>query len=57
MHSKEHKPDHGHEEDRREAVIAADDTGLVQQQEVIVETELGLPVDEGHEAKHGRHER
>jgi hypothetical protein len=57
MHSKEHKPDHDREEDRREAIVAADDTGLVQQQELIVETELGLPVDEGHDAKHGRHER
>jgi hypothetical protein len=57
MHDKERKSDHDHDEERRQAVVAADDTGLVQQQELIVETELGLPVDGGHDTKHGDHER
>jgi hypothetical protein len=36
------------EQDVRTEVEAADDTGLVRQQEIIVESELGLPVgDDG----------
>ncbi len=53
MHDRKHDSD----KDRQEAVVAADDTGLVAQQELIVETELGLPVDEGHGSKQQRHER
>ena len=35
------------EEDRREAVVAADDTGLVEQQEILTVAELGdAPTDE-----------
>jgi hypothetical protein len=52
MHTNKRDSDHhDREEDRREAVNAADDTGLVQQQELIVETELGLPVDRREDAK------
>jgi hypothetical protein len=53
MHIKDRdeSPKSRHEEDVREAVNAADDTGLVQQQELIVETELGLPVGGDDAAK------
>jgi hypothetical protein len=53
MHTSDKNPDHEsrREEDVREAVNAADDTGLVQQQELIVESELGLPVRDGGDAK------
>ncbi len=40
MHDKKHESPDERAEDRRAAVNAADDTGLVSQQELIFETEL-----------------
>jgi hypothetical protein len=53
MHTndRDESPKSRREDDVREAVGAADDTGLVQQQELIVESELGLPVGGGDAAK------
>jgi hypothetical protein len=45
MHNDDVERTGAREEERRESVEAADDTGLVRQQEQIVEAELGLPVD------------
>jgi hypothetical protein len=45
MHNDDLERTSEREEDRRDAVEAADDTGLVRQQELITDTELGLPVD------------
>jgi hypothetical protein len=47
MHTNQRDPDHDRDEDLREEVTAADDTGLVRQQELIVESErLGFPVED-----------
>jgi hypothetical protein len=45
MHNDDVERTDEREEDRRTEVEAADDTGLVRQQELIVESELGLATD------------
>jgi hypothetical protein len=48
MHKHDNERQDKRAEDRRSAVTAADDTGLVAQQELLVEAELGE--DSGREA-------
>jgi hypothetical protein len=48
MHNDDADKKNEHEKDVRTEIEAADDTGLVRQQEIIVESGLGLPVgDDG----------
>jgi hypothetical protein len=47
MHDDKQKTGDDPVEDLRDEVEAADDTGMIRQQQEIVEAELGLPPDAG----------